>query len=156
MNHNPFHLTKLAKLFDWGQEQKKLNQLPDALQQQKLIADDLAKKLKLADLVKSQAVEKVMTATEIHMQQEKERAERKQRAIDREYRANRVRLLKAISDMLKEFEPYQLLLQSENYTKLEELLRKIEEAGENGSAIEEAYLDALRYGMSTTIARNQP
>ena len=149
MSNNPFDLTKLAKLFEMGQIEKKIN-WPDPLQQPMRIAEDITKRYNFNDVFDHKTIERKLTATEVRMQQEKKLAERKHRAIEREYNASRIKLLNTIKDMLKEFEGYQLLLQSDSYKQLQQMVEQIESAGDNvdkTSAIEDAYLNALCYGI---------
>ena len=69
--------------------------------------------------------------------------------LTRRYTQNQQKLLSYIKGMLKDFEGYQLLLQSDSYRKLQQLVEDIENVPEFSpeQEINSAYLDALRYGL---------
>ena len=91
-----------------------------------------------------------LTAAE-HMLREEQRIKQwKKEEITRRYTRNQQKLLSSIKGLLKDFEGYQLLLQSESYRELQQLIQDIENVPETSpadKAISDAYIDALKYGI---------
>ena len=91
-----------------------------------------------------------MTAAE-HSLREQQRLEQwRKEELRKRYAVSQDKLLTSIKDMLKDFEGYQLLLQSDSYRQLQELVQAIETVPDipfGDTAAASAYLDALRYGL---------
>lgn len=90
-----------------------------------------------------------LTAAEYSLREEQRLQQWKREEHTRRYNRNQQKLLTTLKGMLKDFEGYQLLLQSDSYRQLQESVQEEnvpEEVPEVTSATK-AYLDALRYGL---------
>lgn len=90
-----------------------------------------------------------MTAAEYALR-EQQRLERwRKEELRKRYAASQHKLLTSIKDMLKDFEGYQLLLQSDSYRQLQQLIEAIENVPESSpeQAIHDACFDTLRYSL---------
>jgi hypothetical protein len=95
------------------------------------------------------------TASDLALQTERAEMQRRIDFTHRRYTQSQAKLLQAIKGVLHEFAPYQLLLQSESYRNLEELVAHItadakqsdQDAAEMMQRMNEAYMDALRYRL---------
>ena len=95
-----------------------------------------------------------LTAAE-HALREQQRLEQwRKEELSKRYAANQHKLLTSIKGMLKDFEGYQLLLQSDSYRQLQELVQAIETVPDTSpvdaainSEYLDAYMNAMRYGV---------
>lgn len=89
------------------------------------------------------------TAAEHRHREEQRLKQWRKEEVTRRYTRNQQKLLSSIKGLLKDFEGYQLLLQSDSYRQLQQLVQDIENVPESApeEAINNAYLDALRYGL---------
>ena len=90
-----------------------------------------------------------MTAAEYALREQQRLAQWHKEDLSKRYAANQHKLLTSIKAVLKDFEGYQLLLQSDSYRQLQELVQAIETVPDipTNSDIISAYLDSLRYGI---------
>ena len=90
-----------------------------------------------------------LTAAEHSIREEQRRLQWRKDELIRRYTQNQQKLLSSIKGMLKDFEGYQLLLQSDSYRKLQQLVEDLENVPEFSpeQEINNAYLDAIRYGL---------
>lgn len=91
-----------------------------------------------------------LTAAEYALREQQRLEEWRKEELSKRYAANQHKLLTSIKGMLKDFEGYQLLLQSDSYRQLQELVQAIETVPDilpEDTAVTSAYLDALRYGL---------
>jgi len=90
-----------------------------------------------------------LTAAEHRIIEEQRLQQWRKDELTRRYTRNQQKLLSSIKGMLKDFEGYQLLLQSDSYRQLQQLVEDIENMPESSpeQAMHDAYLDALRYGL---------
>lgn len=91
----------------------------------------------------------IMTAAEYALREQQRLEQWRKEELRKRYAVSQHKLLTSIKDMLKDFEGYQLLLQSDSYRQLQQLVEAIENVPESSpeQANHDAYFDALRYGL---------
>lgn len=91
-----------------------------------------------------------MTAAEHALREQQFIEQWRKEELSKRYVASQQVLLTSIKALLKDFEGYQLLLQSDSYRQLQELVQAIETVPvipPENTPVNSAYLDALRYGL---------
>ena len=90
-----------------------------------------------------------MTAAEHALHEQRRLEHWRKEDIRKRYAVSQHKLLTSIKAVLKDFEGYQLLLQSDSYRQLQELVQAIEAVPDipTNSDIISAYLASLRYGV---------